>query len=65
MIAFVSTGSLAYWDEPVQHALVVAGYSEREVYVHDPAFDAPLMVSRDEFEIAWLECDYFCAVIRP
>jgi ABC-type bacteriocin/lantibiotic exporter with double-glycine peptidase domain len=65
-IAFIKTGELAYWDEDVDHAVVVVGLDDRFIYVNDPAFpEAPLQVARAEFDLAWLEWDEKYAVLIP
>ncbi|MEK7277412.1 MAG: peptidase C39 family protein [Chloroflexota bacterium] len=57
-IAFVKTADLPYWDEAVDHAVVVAGLDDDHVHLNDPAFDyAPIRVSRGDFGLAWLERD--------
>lgn len=53
-IAFVHTVDLSYWDEATQHAVVVVGMDEHNVFVADPWFDSvPQTVSRLEFQLAW------------
>lgn len=65
-IAFVKTGELPYWDEAVNHAVVVVGLDDRFIYVNDPAFPtAPIQVERDEFDLAWLDWDEKYAVVPP
>jgi ABC-type bacteriocin/lantibiotic exporter with double-glycine peptidase domain len=65
VIAAVDTGQLtSYWQEQTDHAVVVVGLVEDRVYLNDPEFEtAPQLVSRDEFELAWLEKGYRFAVI--
>jgi len=63
VIAFVDTGELPYWAESTNHAVVVVGLDDETVLVHDPAFDSPQTVPREDFELAWLECDNVCALI--
>ena len=66
VIAFVQTGELPYWRVNTPHAVVVVGLDETQVYLNDPAFNkAPVMVSRGDFDLAWLERDEFYAVISP
>ncbi len=63
VIVFVRTGELPYWDYSSDHALVVVGYDEANVYVNDPHFtNAPISVPRDDFELAWLDNTFanFC-----
>ena len=64
VIVFVRTGELPYWNYQADHALVVVGFDEEHIFVNDPYFDeAPIPVPRGDFELAWLERDYFYAVI--
>ena len=57
-IAFVYTGELPYWSAGVDHAVVVTGLDNQNIYVNDPAFlSGPLVVDRGEFDLAWLEWD--------
>lgn len=63
VIAFVDTRELPYWSESTNHAVVVASLDEEAVLVYDPAFDNPQVVPREDFELAWLECDNVCALI--
>ena len=63
-IALVRTDQLPYWTYATDHTVVVIGYDEQEVYINDPFFEqAPQHVSRADFELAWLEFDFRCAVI--
>ncbi|MCI0580001.1 MAG: peptidase C39 family protein [Chloroflexi bacterium] len=65
-IVAVDTAQLPYWDEATDHAVVVVGMDEQQVYINDPnTGDSPQIVSLAEFELAWLEKDYLYAVIRP
>lgn len=66
VIAFVRTGDLPYWSYSTDHALVVVGYDEAHIYVNDPdrdEADSPISVPRGDFELAWLERDYYYALI--
>ena len=57
-VAFVQTGELPYWNENLAHAVVVSGLDDNSVYLNDPVVDgAPILVSRGDFELAWLEWD--------
>jgi hypothetical protein len=39
---------------------------DTHVYLNDPALpNAPILVSRGDFELAWLERDEFYAVLMP
>ena len=62
----VQTGELPYWDESSDHAVVLTGLDDEFVYLNDPAFlEAPIRVSRGEFDLAWLEKDEVYAVLIP
>lgn len=63
-ITFVKTSELPYWDEDCDHAVVVVGLDDDFVYLNDPVFpDAPIQVSRGDFDLAWLGRDEFYAVV--
>ena len=64
-VVFVDTGQLtSYWNEQTNHAVVVVGMEENQIYLNDPEFDsAPQLISMDEFLLAWEEKDYLYAVI--
>jgi ABC-type bacteriocin/lantibiotic exporter with double-glycine peptidase domain len=65
VIAFVNTAELPYWMEQTDHAVVVVGVDEREVYLNDPYFmDAPQRVSHSEFSLSQLRFDALCALIK-
>lgn len=65
VIAFVDTAELGYWTTAANHAVVVIGLDDDHVIVNDPAFaSAPHHIPRDEFELAWLNCNNACAVVR-
>jgi len=61
----VSTAKLlSYWKEDTDHAVVVVGIDDEWVYLNDPEFtSAPQVITLQEFESAWLEQDYWYAVI--
>jgi ABC-type bacteriocin/lantibiotic exporter with double-glycine peptidase domain len=64
VIVFVRTGGLPHWMYATDHALLVVGYDEEHLYVNDPSHDeAPIAVSRGDFELAWLEKDYYYALV--
>lgn len=66
VIAFVDTAELPYWHIASNHAIVVVGLTQDEVHANDPAFDtAPYTIPHGDFELAWLNCDNACAVIKP
>ena len=63
-IAAIRTGYLSYWSFDVQHAILIAGYSDHNVHLHDPAFvAAPMSIDWNEFMIAWIEADNLVAVL--
>jgi ABC-type bacteriocin/lantibiotic exporter with double-glycine peptidase domain len=66
VIVFVRTSELPHWTYATDHALVVVGYDDRQVYVNDPDRDEgemPITIPRGDFELAWLERDYYYALI--
>jgi ABC-type bacteriocin/lantibiotic exporter with double-glycine peptidase domain len=64
VIVFVRTGELPDWTYSTDHALVVVGYDESQLYVHDPyRSQSPISIPRGDFELAWLERDYYYALI--
>jgi uncharacterized protein YvpB len=66
VIVAVNTGELrSYWQSTVAHAIVVVGMDNEFVYINDPALDsAPQSVTLAEFDLAWLEMENLCCVIR-
>jgi hypothetical protein len=57
-LLFIRTGQLSYWNEDTQHTVLVSGYDDLDLLVHDPAFpDAPRRVNADEIMLAWDEFD--------
>ena len=65
-IVFVRTRELPYWEQDTAHALVIVGYDREAIFVLDPFYpaEAPIAVARGDFELAWLERDYYHAVIQ-
>jgi ABC-type bacteriocin/lantibiotic exporter with double-glycine peptidase domain len=64
VIVFVRTGELPDWTYSTDHALVVVGYDENQLYIHDPYRpQSPISIPRGDFELAWLERDYYYALI--
>ena len=65
VIAFVDTAELAYWKTATNHAVVITGLDADHVVVNDPAFESfPQRIPQDEFELAWLNSDNVCALVR-
>jgi uncharacterized protein YvpB len=59
IIVFLSTGDLPYWSANVQHAVLIAGYDDEQIYLHDPVFPAARQaVAWGDFLLAWSEFDY-------
>jgi predicted double-glycine peptidase len=46
------------------HAVVVVGRDDADVYLNDPAFaQHPMRVPKLEFDLAWMEFDYrYCMI---
>ncbi len=64
VIVFVRTGDLPYWQYATDHALVVVGYENDQILINDPYFDnSPISVPQGDFELAWLERDYYYATV--
>jgi predicted double-glycine peptidase len=65
VIVFVDTGELPYWSSATNHAIVVVGADAEQLLVNDPAYpEAPIAVAVGDFELAWLNSEYMCAIIR-
>ncbi len=74
VIVPVATELLPYWllrtdipatERTTEHALVVIGFDDENIYVNDPDFrEAPQSVDRDWFAEAWRHHDNWYAVIR-
>ena len=67
LIVFVRTGELPHWTYSTDHALVIVGYDDDQVYVNDPdreENEVPIAIPRGDFELAWLERDYYYGVIE-
>jgi hypothetical protein len=64
-IVFVVTRHLSCWQRgDTIHALVVGGVTDDGIHVNDPVFaDAPRVVSRREFSLAWSELDHLAAIL--
>lgn len=54
-IASVDTGDLPYWSTRLPHAVVVVGIDDTYIYLNDPGFSqAPMRVTKGDFDLAWL-----------
>ena len=64
VIIFVRTDELPHWTYGTDHALLVVGCDEDQMYVNDPACsEFPITVPWGDFELAWLARDYYYALI--
>jgi ABC-type bacteriocin/lantibiotic exporter with double-glycine peptidase domain len=65
VIVFVQAGELPSWfGHRFQHAVLVVGLDEEQVYLLDPAVEGGVTaVSRGDFMLAWDEMDNALAVI--
>lgn len=65
VIAFIQAGELPHWHGiRAQHAILVVGVDEQEIFLHDPAIDdGPITVPIGDFLLAWDELDNRYAVI--
>ncbi len=69
VIVFLWTGSLQYWAErdgvDYLHAIIVVGWTETDVWVHDPALpEGPIQISWGEFNDAWQYSRHMMATIN-
>lgn len=65
VIVFLQAGELPHWHYRTDHACVVVGCDEANIYMNDPAFEQPaIAVPRGDFELAWLEREYYYALIE-
>ncbi|MBX3011799.1 MAG: C39 family peptidase [Caldilineaceae bacterium] len=63
-IVFVKTAELPYRNDITDHALVVIGFDQQHIYLHDPEFrGSPLRVAYGDFDLAWRERDEMYAVL--
>ena len=66
IIVPVRTIELPHWGVNTDHAVVVVGMNEEEIYINDPAFErAPIAITHGDFDLAWLERDEYYAVLAP
>ncbi len=65
VIVFIDTAELHYWSRATNHAVVVIGLDETSVLVLDPASPhTQQAIPHEEFQLAWLNGDYTCAIIH-
>jgi len=65
VIVAVDTNYTDGWPYVKDHAVVVVGFTDEVVYVHDPATpEALLTIDSDTFLLAWVNRDYEYVVIR-
>jgi len=65
VIVAVWTSSLPYWTRDLPHALVIIGYDETNVYLHDAKFpEAPKTVPWNSFLTVWEDFGRFSAIIQ-
>lgn len=65
IIVAVDSDAPDQWPYYQNHAVVVVGFNDDEVYINNPAaFDAPEVVDMNTFLWAWSRRDYEYAVIR-
>lgn len=63
-IVLVRTAELPHWGYATDHAVVVVGMEDQQVFIHDPAFAAaPIAIPLTAFELAWMDFDYRYAVL--
>ncbi len=70
VIVFLWTGVLRHWADQegidYQHTVVVAGWSDDAVFVHDPILpDGPIEILWTEFSDAWRYSRQMMAVVVP
>ncbi|PIU91614.1 MAG: hypothetical protein COW33_05925 [Anaerolineae bacterium CG17_big_fil_post_rev_8_21_14_2_50_57_27] len=70
VIVFLWTGSLRYWSDSngvdYMHTVVVVGWTEMAVWVHDPVLPSgPTEIEWDEFIEAWGFSRQMMAVVQP
>lgn len=65
VIVAVDADAPQYWPYVRHHAVVVVGFDDQHVFVHDPAQPAgPLAVDMGTFLLAWSRRDFQYGVIR-
>jgi ABC-type bacteriocin/lantibiotic exporter with double-glycine peptidase domain len=65
-LAFVDSAQLPYSRLASNHAVVVSGMDETQIYLNDPDLDyAPVAIPIGDFDLAWLERDeYYAAFLK-
>ncbi len=65
IIVAVDTDNFAYWPYVANHAVVVVGFTDNVIFVHDPNHrESPLEIDLDTFMLAWSRRDFQYAVIQ-
>jgi ABC-type bacteriocin/lantibiotic exporter with double-glycine peptidase domain len=65
VIVFIRTSELPYWNYETDHAIVIVGFNEDNIFANDPHFDhSPIEIPRGDFELAWLERDYYYGFVE-
>lgn len=65
VLVAVDADDVQFWPYTHHHAVVVVGFDEQQVFVHDPMqVEAPLAVYLDSFLLAWSRRDEQYAVMR-
>lgn len=65
VIVAVNADITSQWPYYRDHAVIVVGFDDTQVFVNDPAqSEAPLAVDIDTFLLAWANRDYEYGVIR-
>lgn len=65
VLVAVHADNRRHWPYVDNHAVVVIGFNEQSVFIHDPAqVEAPLEIDMDTFLLAWANRDYEYGVIR-
>lgn len=65
LIVAVDTDNVNYWPYVANHAVVVIGFNDNSVFVHDPNQSGePLEVEIGNFMLAWSRRDFQYAVIQ-
>ena len=70
VVVFVWTGALKHWPPTAGvdylHALVVVGFTQTSVTLHDPKLaNGPIEMPFEDFSTAWTLADHLIAYLRP